>query len=139
LVLVKKKICFWFLQNFLFFKIVLDPFLWWLVYVAHDDWTHFVVFGPCKIFCFLNRSLQKILFLKIVPGGTILKNKKFCRDQKQIIFFYRDQNLNGSYLQGRVQYLRLFFNSNCLTLWLYFNINDVEISCLVMDHLSDVM
>jgi len=40
---------------------------------------------PAK-YCFLNRSLQKNLFLKIVPGGTILKNKKFCRDQKQIFF-----------------------------------------------------
>jgi len=37
-------------------------------------------------------------------SGTILKNKKFCRDQKQF-FFYRYQNLNGPYLQGRVQYL----------------------------------
>jgi len=26
------------------------------------------------------------LFLKIVPGGAILKNKKFCRDQKQFFF-----------------------------------------------------
>ena len=78
--------------------------------MAHDDWTHFVIFGPCKIFCFLNRSLQKNLFLKIVPGGTILKNKKICRDQKQI-FFYRDQNLNESYLQGRVQYLTLLHDN----------------------------
>jgi len=44
--------------------------------------------------------------MKIVPGGTILKNKNFCRDQKQF-FFYKDQNLNGPYLQGRVQYLNL--------------------------------
>jgi len=40
---------------------------------------------PAK-YIFLNRSLQKFLFLKIVPGGTILKNKKFCRDQKQFFF-----------------------------------------------------
>jgi len=39
---------------------------------------------------------------------TILKNKKCCRDQKQI-FFYKDQNLNEAYLQGRVQYLSLSF------------------------------
>ena len=80
------KIFFWFwsLQNFLFFKIVPDPIFVMTVYVTHDDWTHFVVFGPCKIFCFLNRSLQNF-------AGT--KNK---------FFFYRDQNLNETYLQGRV-------------------------------------
>ena len=39
-------------------------------------------------------------------SGIILKNKKFCRDQKQF-FFYRDQNLNEAYLQERVQYLSL--------------------------------
>jgi len=44
-------------------------------------------------------------------SGTILKNKKICRDQKQF-FFYRDQNLNGSYLQGRVQYLSQSNNNN---------------------------
>ena len=91
------------------------------------------------------------MFLKIVPPGTIFRNKKFCRDlfkkqnilqgpkttkwiqsscatytshhkngvrdyfKKQKIlqrpktnfFFYRDQNLNEPYLQGRVQYLSL--------------------------------
>jgi len=36
-------------------------------------------FGPCKKkICFW--SLQKNLFFKIVPLGTIFRNKKFCRD-----------------------------------------------------------
>jgi len=41
-------------------------------------------------------------------SGTILKNKKFCRDQKQKKNL-QDQNLNGSYLQGRVQYLSQYY------------------------------
>jgi len=36
-------------------------------------------FGPCKKKnCFW--SLQNFLFFKIVPPGTIFRNKKFCRD-----------------------------------------------------------
>jgi len=49
-------------------------------------------------------------------SGTILKNKKFCKDQKQF-FFYRDQNLNGPYLQGQVQYLSLKFIKGGLREW----------------------
>jgi len=98
-----------------------------------------IVFGPCKIFCFL------------IPPGTIFRNKIFCRDlfkknnncrdqklqngsrhhvpRMQIITkmgsetilknkkFFRDQNLNGSYLQGRVQYLSL--KKNTIFLFLF--------------------
>ena len=87
-------------------------------------------FGPCNFFCFFkivppgtifrnknfcrDQKLQngsshhvpRIQIIRKMGSGTILKNKKFCRDQKQI-FFYRDQNLNEVYLQGRVQYLSL--------------------------------
>ena len=51
-----------------------------------------------------NHDVPRIQIITKMGSGTIFKNKKFCRDQKQI-FFYRDQNLNGPYLQGRVQYL----------------------------------
>jgi len=63
-------------------------------------------------------------------SGTILKNKKFCKDQKQF-FFYRDQNLNGSYLQGRVQYL-----SQKKKLWFrnieFFFLNHITFSFVVI-------
>jgi len=88
--------------------------------VAHDDWTHFVVFGPCKIFCFLNRSLQNILFFKQVPAKNFVsenspwrnyfKKQKILQEPKTKYFFSRNKNLNGPYLQGRVQYLSLVSN-----------------------------
>jgi len=38
--------------------------------------------------------------------GLFLKTKKFA-GTKNKFFFYKDQNLNGLYFQGRVQYLSL--------------------------------
>jgi len=74
-------------------------------------------FGPCKKNCFWSR--QNILFFKQVPAKKFVsenspwrdyfKKQKILQGPKTNYFFYRDQNLNGSYLQGRVQYLSLFF------------------------------
>jgi len=61
-----KRLWFWSLQICLVLVLVFVIF--------------FVVFGPCKMFC----------FLKIVPPGTISKNKIFCRD------LFKNQNI----LQG---------------------------------------
>ena len=40
------------------------------------------VFGPYKIFCFLNQSLQGLFSETNFFAGTCLKKKNFCRDQK---------------------------------------------------------
>jgi len=39
--------------------------------------------------------------------GLFLKTKFFAGPKTKFLF-YRDQNLNGPYLQGRVQYLSFF-------------------------------
>jgi len=48
-------------------------------------------FSPYNLF-FSFWSLQNILFFKIVPTGTILKNKTFCKD------FLKNKNI----LQGTI-------------------------------------
>jgi len=73
----KKKILFWSLQNFLFFKIVPPGSIF-----------------KNKIFCRdqkrqngSSHHVPRIQIITKMGSGTILKNKKFCRDQKQIFFF----------------------------------------------------
>jgi len=83
--------------------------------VAHHDWIHFVVFGPCKIFCFLKQVPAKFFVSENSPWRDYFKKQKILQGlfsetknfagTKNKFFFYRDQNLNEPYLQGRVQYL----------------------------------
>jgi len=102
--------------------------------VAHDDWTHFVVFGPCKIFCFLNRSLQKNLFLKIVPGETILKNKIFCRDQKQSFFFLQGPKLKrGIFAETSTIFKPIFYDRKTLFLYIKSNLVKFNINSQRLD------
>ena len=70
-----------------------------------------LVLVPVNSFCFW--SLQNILFLKIVPAGTIFKSKIFCRDYLSNKWVQsscvtcgnhhksqaKDQNQNETYLQ----------------------------------------
>ena len=65
--------------------------------------TQIILQGP-KIQNGSSHHVSRIQIITKMGSETILKNKKFCRDQKQF-FFYKDQNLNEAYLQGRVQYL----------------------------------
>jgi len=106
LVPVKKKFDFG-PCKILFFKIVSDPIFvmtcirgtWWL-----DPFCSFW-------------SLQNILFFKWVPAKKFVsenspwrdyfKKQKFLQRPKSNFFFYRDQNLNEAYLQGRLPYLSL--------------------------------
>ena len=54
--------------------------------MAHDDWIHFVVFGPCKIFCFLNRSLQKKIVSENSPWRDYFKKQKILQGPKTNFF-----------------------------------------------------
>jgi len=56
--------------------------------------------GPV-IMCHVYKSSQKW------GQGLFLKTKNFA-GTKNNFFFYKDQNLNKAYLQGRVQYLSLY-------------------------------
>jgi len=94
----KKKICFWSLQNFLFFKI-----------------TKFFV-GTCLKKQNILQGPKTTKWVQSSCATYANHNKNGVRDyfKKQKIlqrpktfFFCRDQNLNKAYLQGRVQYLSL--------------------------------
>ena len=98
----KKKNLFLVPAKFLFFKIVPDPIFvmicirgtWWL-----DPFCSFW-------------SLQNILFFKQIPAKKFVsknspwrdyfKKQKILQEPKTKFFFYKDQNLNETYLQGRV-------------------------------------
>jgi len=75
--------------------------------VAHDDWTHFVVFGPCKIFCFFKQVPTKKFVSENSPRRDYFKKQKILQGPKTKFSSYRDQNLNEAYLQGRVPYFSL--------------------------------
>jgi len=103
----KKKICFWSLQKFLFFKIVPPGTIFRNKIFCRD------LFKKNKIFWrdqkLQNGSSHHVPRMQIITkmgSGTILKNN-ILQGLKTNIFFYRDQNLNEAYLQGRVQYLSL--------------------------------
>jgi len=55
--------------------------------------------GPV-IMCHVCKSSQKLV-------RDYFKKQKKIAGTKNNFFFYRDQNLNEAYLQGRVQYLSL--------------------------------
>jgi len=99
-----KKNCFWSLQNFLFFKIVPDPIF--VMICIRDTWW----LDPFCSFW----SLQNILFFKQVPAKNFVsenspwrdyfKKQKILQGPKTNFFFYKDQNLNETYLQGPLPY-----------------------------------
>jgi len=68
--------------------------------------------------------VPRIQIITKMGPGTILKNK-ILQGPKTKFFFYRDQNLNEAYLQGRVQYLSQILMKNIDTIvFLIDNLNE---------------
>jgi len=53
--------------------------------VAHDDWTHFVVFGPCKIFCFFKQVRTKNFVSENSLWRDYFKKQKILQGPKLLI------------------------------------------------------
>jgi len=68
--------------------------------------------------CTVSMCHVDILVTWLVLNGPrgIFKRQNFLQGLISDFFFYKDQNLNGSYLQGRVQYLsqkKIVHEDNC--------------------------
>jgi len=95
--------------NFLFFKIVSD-FIFVMICI-HDTWwlDPFCSFWSMQNYLFFKQVPAKFFVSENSPWRDYFKKQKILQGPKTI-FFYRDQNLNGPYMQGRVQYLSLQIN-----------------------------
>ena len=100
----KKKISFWSLQKFLFFKIVPPGTIFRNKFFCRDLFKKQNILQGPKTTKWVQSSCATYANHHKNGVRDYFKKQKILQRPKTI-FFYRDQNLNGPYLQGRVQYL----------------------------------
>jgi len=103
----KKKNCFWSLQNFLFFKIVPLGTIFRNNFFCRDLFKKQNILQGSKTTKWIQSSCATYTNHHKNGVRDYFKKQKILQEPKTNYFFYRDQNLNEAYLQGRVQYLSL--------------------------------
>ena len=68
--------------------------------MAHDDWTHFVVFGPCKIFCFFKQVPTNFFVSENSPWRDYFKKQKILQGPKSKFFFLQGPKLKRGIFAG---------------------------------------